>query len=144
MVGARVEADAVLGHQVTLESEVVVGEGAVVLSGARVPRGTKIAAGGRWPQPMPSTEIRSEASASDLLPLLSQWIAEIVDAPMPALSAETDIVKDAGLDSLALTQLAARVRQRFHVQMRAVEFSNDLRLGRLAALVAERIAAAGK
>jgi acyl carrier protein len=150
--GARVGADAVIGHQVTLESDVVVGYGAMVLSGARVRKGTHVPAGGCFPErvlvsEVSGGEVAPEESSScsgegrdpaDLIQLLQQWVAEITDSTLPPFTSETDLVGDAGLDSLALAELAARVRQRFHISLRAMELGSDLRVGRLARLIAER------
>jgi acyl carrier protein len=77
----------------------------------------------------------------ELIGQLAKWIAEITDGPAPALTPETDLAKDAGLDSLALAELAARVRQTLKIRLRPTELGADLRVGRLADLVLERLAA---
>lgn len=70
---------------------------------------------------------------------LAAWIAEITDAEPPALSEETDLVKDLGLDSLALAELAAKMRRKFQIKLRPGELRTDLRVGPIADFVMERM-----
>ncbi len=50
----------------------------------------------------------------ELLPGLCEIIRELVDEP-PELTAETEFVKDLGLDSLAVMRLLERVEDRYDV-----------------------------
>jgi acyl carrier protein len=69
----------------------------------------------------------------------SRWIGEILDRDPPPLRDDTDLVRDVGLDSLGLAELAARVRSRHRIRLRPSELRNDLRVGPLIHLVLSRI-----
>ncbi len=69
---------------------------------------------------------RDELKAS-----LSRWIADITEEAPPALEDGTDLSKDLGLDSLALAELAARVRRELKVKLKPGEMAKDLRVGAL-------------
>jgi acyl carrier protein len=75
-----------------------------------------------------------------LMEKLAGWIAEVVEeeAP-PPLTAETHLVDDLGLDSLALAELAAKVRLGLQVRLRPGELRADLRVGALVDLVLARL-----
>lgn len=75
----------------------------------------------------------------EMLADLATWIGEITESDPPVLTEETDLVKDLGLDSLALAELAAKLRRRFQIKLRPGELRTDLRVGRLADFVMERI-----
>ncbi len=69
---------------------------------------------------------------SELLDRLAGWIGEITEADKPALAAETHLVEDLGLDSLALAELAARVRRELGLKLKPGELRTDLRAGAVA------------
>ena len=63
----------------------------------------------------------------ELLVTMSAWIAEITEGEPPVVTAETHLVHELGLDSLALAELAARLRMRLKVKLRPGEIRSDLR-----------------
>ena len=72
-----------------------------------------------------------------LLALLTTWLSEILDRPAPPLTDATHLVNDVGLDSIALAELAAKVRHRFKIKLRPADLVDDLRVG----AVLDRVAA---
>jgi acyl carrier protein len=62
---------------------------------------------------------------------LAQWIADITEGPAPQLDEATDLQKDLGLDSLALAELAARVRRELKVKLKPGEMARDLKVSSL-------------
>lgn len=76
----------------------------------------------------------------ELLKELAGWIGEITEADVPVLKPETDLVLDLGLDSLALAELAAKLRMRFKIKLRPGELRNELKAGSLADFVLARLA----
>lgn len=75
----------------------------------------------------------------EFLAQVAAWIGDITDAPPPAIGPETDLQKDLGLDSLALAELAAKLRMRFKVKLRPGELVTDLRAGAIADFVLARL-----
>ncbi|MBM3270335.1 MAG: hypothetical protein FJZ01_22095 [Candidatus Sericytochromatia bacterium] len=75
----------------------------------------------------------------ELLQLLAAWVGDITDAAPPPITPETDLVRDLGLDSLALAELAAKARMRFKVRIRPGELAADLRAGAVADLLLSRL-----
>lgn len=75
----------------------------------------------------------------ELLELLAAWVGDITEADPPAITDRTDLVKDLGLDSLALAELAAKARMRFKVRIRPGELVADLRAGAVADLLLSRL-----
>ena len=69
---------------------------------------------------------RDELKAS-----LAKWIADITEEAPPALEEHTDLSRDLGLDSLALAELAARVRRELKVKLKPGELAKDLRVSAL-------------
>ena len=69
---------------------------------------------------------RDELKAS-----LSRWVGDITEEAPPVLDEGTDLSKDLGLDSLALAELAARVRRELKVKLKPGEMAKDLRVGAL-------------
>lgn len=69
---------------------------------------------------------RDELKAS-----LSKWISDITEEAPPALEEHTDLAKDLGLDSLALAELAARVRRELKVKLKPGEMAKDLKVSSL-------------
>lgn len=78
-----------------------------------------------------------------LMTALAQWVGDICETDAPALTAETDLVDDLGLDSLALAELAAKLRFKYKIKLRPGELQNELRVGPLVDLVLERLAEKG-
>lgn len=76
----------------------------------------------------------------ELMHDLARWIGQITESDPPALVSETDLVKDLGLDSLALAELAAKLRLRFKIKLRPGELRTDLRAGTLCDFVLARMA----
>lgn len=77
----------------------------------------------------------------DLKQELARWIAEITEEEPPVLDEGTDLVLDVGLDSLALAELAAKLRVSLKVKLRPGELRNDLRVGSLLDLIQARLTA---
>lgn len=67
----------------------------------------------------------------ELIAKLAAWIGEIMEADAPALTEETHLVEDLGLDSLALAELAARLRRELQIKLKPGEMRTDLRVGPL-------------
>lgn len=67
----------------------------------------------------------------ELLARLAVWIGEITEADTPAVSEDTHLVEDLGLDSLALAELAARMRRELSIKLKPGELRSDLRAGSL-------------
>lgn len=78
-------------------------------------------------------------SRDDLRALLAQWVGEILEQPPPALTDQTDLMKDLGLDSLAVAELASKLRQKLKVKVVAGDVAQDLRVGPLLDLVHQRL-----
>lgn len=76
----------------------------------------------------------------ELIQELSTWIAEITDGPAPALTDATDLVADLGLDSLALAELAAKLRLRLKIRLRPGELVGKLQVGQVVDLVLSKLA----
>ncbi len=76
----------------------------------------------------------------EILQQLSEWVGDITDSPPPPITAQTHLQQDLGLDSLALAELAAKLRMRFKVKLRPGELVNDLRAGAVADFVLSRLA----
>jgi acyl carrier protein len=77
----------------------------------------------------------------ELLAEATRWIGEILERDPPPITPDSDLVRDVGLDSLGLAELAARLRSRHQIKLRPGELRNDLRVGPLLDLVLERIQA---
>jgi len=77
----------------------------------------------------------------EMIRILGEWIGEITEQPPPKLSSGTDLIKDLCLDSLALAELAARLRMRYQVKIRTVEFGKGLQVGAIVDLVREQMKA---
>lgn len=77
----------------------------------------------------------------ELIADLAYWIGDITESDAPTLTEETDLVKDLGLDSLALAELAAKMRRKFQIKLRPGELRTDLRVGRVVDFVLERMPA---
>ncbi|MBM3270602.1 MAG: hypothetical protein FJZ01_23455 [Candidatus Sericytochromatia bacterium] len=75
----------------------------------------------------------------ELLRQLADWIGDITDAAPPEVAADTHLQKDLGLDSLALAELAAKLRMRYKVRLRPGELVSDLRAGAVADFVLARL-----
>lgn len=75
----------------------------------------------------------------ELRAALATWVGEITEAAPPALTDQTDLVKDLGLDSLAIAELAARTRRQLKVKVAASDLVQDLRVGALVDLVLARL-----
>ncbi len=71
---------------------------------------------------------------------LASWIGEIAETAPPVLGDETDLVKDLGLDSLALAELAAKLRLRHKIRLRPGELVGKLQVGQVVDLVLAKIA----
>ncbi len=76
---------------------------------------------------------------AELIAELGTWIAQITEGPAPALDDDTDLVDDLGLDSLALAELAAKLRMRLKIKLRPTELASDLRVGPIVDLVLARL-----
>lgn len=72
---------------------------------------------------------------------LADWIGEILEGAAPALDDATDLVADLALDSLALAELAARLRATFKIRLKPGELAADLRVGKVLDLVMSRLSA---
>lgn len=77
----------------------------------------------------------------ELMAKIAEWIGEITDEAPPTLSADTDLVQDLGLDSLALAELAAKLRVALKIKLRPGEFRQDMRVGYLLDVVLSRLPA---
>lgn len=77
----------------------------------------------------------------ELMARLATWIAEITEEPPPALTEQTALVDDLGLDSLALAELAAKLRQAYGIKLRPGELHGRLQVGPLTELVLSKVAA---
>ena len=77
----------------------------------------------------------------ELLATMSTWIAEITEGEAPVLTPETHLVHELGLDSLALAELAGKLRVRMKVKLKPGEIRNDLRAGAVADVVLSRLPA---
>lgn len=77
----------------------------------------------------------------ELIGQLAEWIGEITEADPPALTEATHLVEDLGLDSLALAELAARMRMRLKIKIKPGELRTDLRVGPVADFVLEKLRA---
>lgn len=75
-----------------------------------------------------------------LIAQLGEWIGEITEAEPPALGEATHLVEDLGLDSLALAELAARMRMHLKIKIKPGELRTDLRAGPLADFVLAKLA----
>jgi acyl carrier protein len=75
----------------------------------------------------------------EMIQTLATWIGEITEQAPPRLTAGTDLLKDLALDSLALAELGARVRMRFHVHIRPGELANTMQVGALVDLVQDKL-----
>jgi acyl carrier protein len=76
---------------------------------------------------------------AELVAELATWIGQILEAAPPALDDDTDLVADLGLDSLALAELAAKLRMRHKIKLRPTELASDLRVGPIVDLVLARL-----
>ncbi len=65
----------------------------------------------------------------ELIGQLAEWIGEITEADAPLLTEASHLVEDVGLDSLALAELAARMRMRLKIKIKPGELRSDLRVG---------------
>jgi acyl carrier protein len=65
----------------------------------------------------------------EMITKLAGWIGEITEADPPALGEDTHLVEDLGLDSLALAELAARMRLALKIKIKPGELRTDLRVG---------------
>ena len=74
-----------------------------------------------------------------LLGLMATWIGEITEADAPLLAADTHLVNDLGLDSLALAELAGKLRVRLKVKLKPGEIRGDLHAGALADVVLAKL-----
>ena len=68
----------------------------------------------------------------ELLDRVADWIGEITEGAKPELSDQTHLVEDLGLDSLALAELAARMRRELGIKLKPGELRTDLRAGAVA------------
>ena len=75
----------------------------------------------------------------EMLHTLEVWIGEITERVPPALTFDTDLVRDLRLDSLALAELGSRLRVRYHVRLLPSELIDALRVGTMIDLVRERL-----
>jgi acyl carrier protein len=80
----------------------------------------------------------------ELKAALAKWIADITEEPPPQLEESTDLAKDVGLDSLALAELAARVRRELKVKLKPGEMAKDLKVSSLLDAVTKLMAAGPK
>jgi acyl carrier protein len=71
---------------------------------------------------------------------LASWIGQITESEPPALADDTHLVEDLGLDSLALAELAAKLRSKLKIRVRPGELAADLRVGKVLDLVLSRMA----
>jgi acyl carrier protein len=76
---------------------------------------------------------------TELTGLLAGWIALITDADPPVLAEDTDLVRDLGLDSLALAELAAKLRSTLKIRVRPGELAADLRVGKILDFIQSRL-----
>ncbi len=76
----------------------------------------------------------------ELVRTLAGWIGDICEADPPPLTEQTDLAQDLGLDSLALAELAAKLRFKFKIRLRPGELQGQLRVGPLLDLVLQRMA----
>lgn len=74
----------------------------------------------------------------ELVAQLAGWIGDIT-GDAPALADDTDLVADLGLDSLALAELASRLRRATGVRLKPGELRQDLRVGAIVDLVMARL-----
>lgn len=77
----------------------------------------------------------------ELIGQLAEWIGEITEAEPPVLTEASHLVEDVGLDSLALAELAARMRLRLRIKLKPGELRTDLRVGPVADFVLAKLAA---
>jgi acyl carrier protein len=75
----------------------------------------------------------------EMLQTLAIWIGEITERLPPALTFDTDLVRDLRLDSLALAELGSRVRVRYRVRILPSELTDALRVGAMIDLVRARL-----
>jgi acyl carrier protein len=78
-------------------------------------------------------------SRDEFIQILAKWIGEIMEREPPDLKPETDLLKDLSLDSLALAELAARLRVQYQIQIRPSELLNRLQVGVLVDLVHQKL-----
>ena len=90
------------------------------------------------PEPGP---LAPDTGREALIAQLAAWIGEITEAEAPVLAEGTDLVADVGLDSLALAELAARMRLRWKIKIRPGELRTDLRVGPIVDFVREKLQA---
>jgi acyl carrier protein len=83
--------------------------------------------------------VSQPVNREELKKLLGSWIADITGEPPPALTDETDLVKDVGLDSLALAELGAKLRLQFKIKLRPGELVRDLRVGTVLSVVLAKL-----
>ena len=77
----------------------------------------------------------------ELLATMAAWIAEITETEVAAITPETHLVNDLGLDSLALAELAGKLRVRLQIKLKPGEIRGDLRAGAVADVVLARLQA---
>lgn len=75
----------------------------------------------------------------ELRQAMAEAIALITEGEAPELREDTHLVQDLGLDSLALAELAAKLRRQVQVRLRPAEFRADLRVGAVLDLVLSRL-----
>jgi acyl carrier protein len=76
---------------------------------------------------------------AELMQRIAGWIGDILESEPPALDDDTDLVRDLGLDSLALAELAAKSRTALKIKVRPAELAADLRVGKLVDLLLARL-----
>jgi acyl carrier protein len=76
---------------------------------------------------------------AELQARLATWIGQITETDPPALVDETHLVEDLGLDSLALAELAAKLRSTLKIRVRPGELAADLHVGKVLDLVQSRL-----
>ena len=87
----------------------------------------------------PEDALETRMTREELFSVLARWIADICESEPPALEEQTDLAADLGLDSLALAELAAKLRFKFKIKLRPGEIQNELRVGPLADLVLQKL-----
>ena len=75
----------------------------------------------------------------ELRATLATWIGEILESDPPAIADATHLVEDLALDSLALAELAARLRSTLKIRLKPGELAADLRVGKILDLVLARL-----
>ena len=88
---------------------------------------------------LPKKPWRACMTREELFSVLARWIADICESEPPVLEEQTDLAADLGLDSLALAELAAKLRFKFKIKLRPGEIQHELRVGPLADLVLQKL-----